>query len=162
MIKIKNFDNYAINENGQVTNLKTGRHLKPGTNQKGYKHLQLSGKTRSIHRMVYEAYVSEIPKDLQINHIDGDKSNNYISNLEIVTRKENMAHAVRIGLIKSGASSNFSKQVESINVITEEVINSFGSIVLASRQTGIAGSAISNVCNGKRVTAGGYKWRFQK
>ena len=65
----------------------------------------------SIHRLVYETFVGKIPKGMQINHKDGNKNNNHISNLEVVTPKENTAHAWRLGLTKKrfGENLNFTK-----------------------------------------------------
>jgi len=71
-------------------------------NGNGYKTTNLwennKGKTLYVHRLVVEAFIGKIPKDMQINHIDGNKSNNNIHNLEIVTRSENVIHAYRNGL----------------------------------------------------------------
>jgi hypothetical protein len=163
MKKIKDFKNYAINEHGDVTNLRTGRVLKNQENQKGYKHLQLSylGKTKtiSIHREVYIAYKGSISDCLEINHIDGVKSNNHISNLEEVTKKENMIKAVENGQIKTGADCANSVSVDQIDVVSGEVICNYGSINIAHKKTGVYASAISSVCSGNRITAGGFKWR---
>lgn len=57
-------------------------------NRKPYKAL--------AHRIVYSYFKGEIPDGMQINHIDGDKGNNALSNLEVVTPSENMRHAVYI------------------------------------------------------------------
>lgn len=57
---------------------------------------------RMAHRLVFSAFVGPIPDGLEINHIDGVKTNNRIENLELVTAKENCAHAVRLGLAPFG------------------------------------------------------------
>jgi len=61
---------------------------------------RITGQRRAflVHRIVWETFVGEIPEGLQINHKDGNKLNNHLSNLEVVTPKENMRHAVRTGL----------------------------------------------------------------
>ena len=74
-------------------------------NGNGYKKVELyknnKGKTFYIHRLVFEAFAIKIPKDTDINHIDGNKANNHISNLELATRSENILHAFKLGLSKS-------------------------------------------------------------
>lgn len=159
---IKGFPNYIISENGSVTNIRSGRVLKQNKNQKGYLQTQLSNKgiskTKTIHRMVFETFKGRIKKGFEINHIDGNKDNNNLYNLEQVTKKENMVKAVEIGLIKKGKECPLSTPVKMINVITNEVLSEFGSINIASKKTGISSSSISSVSSGKRLTAGGYKW----
>jgi len=53
---------------------------------------------RSIHSMVAEAFIGPYPKDKEINHIDGNKQNNSVENLEYITKTENMNHAIKMGL----------------------------------------------------------------
>ena len=62
--------------------------------------IRIDGKYKYVyaHRMVYENFIGEIPVGMDINHIDGDKTNNDISNLEIVTRIENIRHSWEHGL----------------------------------------------------------------
>lgn len=159
---IKDFPNYAISEYGVVKNVKTGRILKSNPNTKGYLIIQISNKpiikTITIHKLVYVTYVGEIPKGFEINHIDGNKRNNHYSNLELVTKKENMIKAVELGLIKSGSESPVSVGINQLNPITKEVINTYGSINIASKKTGIASSSISLASRGLRNSAGGFLW----
>jgi hypothetical protein len=165
MKEIKGFKNYLITEDCKVINKNTGRTLRQCDNGKGYKHLQITNsegfsKMVSMHRLMYINFKGDISEGLEVNHIDGNKGNNTIDNLELVTRKENIKKAVEIGLIKSGFDCRLSKSVKQIDVITHEVIKVHGSISLAHKDTGISISAISSVCNNRRITAGGYKWEF--
>lgn len=72
------------------------RVLKPQENNCGYLRVQLSNKGKSkkffIHRLVASTFLSNIPDNMQINHKDGNKKNNCISNLEIVTASQNAKH----------------------------------------------------------------------
>lgn len=163
MKQIKQFPNYQIDINGNIQNLRTGRILKTGKNQKGYHQITLSNngksKTITIHKLVYITYIGQTKKGYDINHIDGNKNNNSVSNLELITRKENAQKAVINGQIKSGFDCKLSVNVQQINPLTNEVINTFGSIIIATKETNVSSSSISNVINGHRITAGGFKWK---
>lgn len=163
MKKIKDFPNYQIDTNGDIQNLRTGRILKTGKNQKGYHHITLSNKgkskTTTIHKLVFTTYIGQTKKGYDINHIDGNKNNNSVSNLELITRKENCQKAVLNGQIKSGFDCKLSVNVQQINPLTNSVINTYGSIIIATKETNVSGSSISNVINGHRQTAGGFKWK---
>lgn len=163
MKQIKDFPNYLISENGEIINKKTGRVLKINSNKKGYLMVQLSNnpivKTITLHKLVYTTYVGDILKGFEINHIDGNKKNNHYSNLELVTKKENMIKAVELGLIKKGENHPISVGVIQIDPVTKKELKSYGSINIASKETGIASSSISQASRGVRYSAGGYLWK---
>mgnify|MGYP001809888964 CR=1 FL=1 len=86
------------------TRYKSGVCLKPRPNPAGYLRVGLGGNARDryIHALVAEAFIGPRPKGLDVNHIDGDKTNNAVDNLEYCTRKVNINHAVKLGLIQPG------------------------------------------------------------
>lgn len=88
--------NKWLTEGGLVFELdeKTG-HLKlyEKANQRGYGVIHYKGKHYAIHRMIWETFRHEIPKSMEIDHIDGDKSNNSIDNLRCVTHIENVMNS---------------------------------------------------------------------
>lgn len=90
--------NYEVSNFGSVRNTKTGNILKVVTNNYGYKLVCLSNKNKKqtgyIHRLVAEAFIDTDldPKTSVVNHIDGDKSNNAIDNLEWATYSDNAFH----------------------------------------------------------------------
>jgi DNA-binding transcriptional regulator YiaG len=96
---------YDISDDGQIARIATHgiepkkilRLLKPHKKPNGYLATDLQvGQERYrsyVHRLVYRAFRGEIPIGLEINHLDGDKSNNNLSNLELVTRSANMTHS---------------------------------------------------------------------
>lgn len=124
MAKLIYHDRYVAHENGDIQNASTGKVLRPGRNSRGYMTVSLydgstpkKAKSFLVHRLVAEAYLGE--SDLQINHKDGNKENNAISNLEYVTAKENSHHAIKtLGKTQVGECNSNAKltaeQVEEI------------------------------------------------
>lgn len=77
----------------------------------GYTHPQKGTQNFLVHRLVAKYFIHEIPDGMCVNHIDGNKLNNHVSNLEIVTPKENTQHAFKTGLMSGqpGESNSMSK-----------------------------------------------------
>lgn len=103
---------YEVSSIGRVKNVAQGKGRVIGKilstrskNNKGYVQIQLykggKAKTVKLHRLVAEAFLGPMPPDLTTDHIDGDKNNNHISNLEYVTNKENNRRARLKGLMPS-------------------------------------------------------------
>src|SRR5687767_2871680 len=92
---------YFISDIGRVFSTRTGRILR-ARNSRGYRVLMLRDAPRkkisTVHSLVMAAFVGDRPKGHHINHLDGDKANNHLSNLEYCTPRENDQHAWRIGL----------------------------------------------------------------
>jgi hypothetical protein len=89
---------YAVSMDGVVANAKTGRILKPRLTRKGYLRVDLGPKSYLVHRLVASLYLSNSDNLPVVNHIDGIKANNHVSNLEWVTHQENIVHAFKLGL----------------------------------------------------------------
>ena len=146
---IKGYDNYLINEAGQVYNRKMGRFLLGGRNPAGYINIRITSNegiilTWGLHRLlayVFIPYVGDL-NDLVVNHIDGDKTNNCLENLEWTTHKGNLEHAGRMGL------SSKCTPISIRNTFTGEVKH-YPSITECSRQIGIHKDTINY-----RVTIG--------
>lgn len=102
MKDIAGYPNYQISADGLAFNKKTGRWLQPLNLTKGYQGTRLyhegKGKTFKLHRLVALAYIPNPDNLGQVNHIDGDKLNNTVSNLEWCSNQENHDHAIETGL----------------------------------------------------------------
>lgn len=114
---------YSVSSHGRIRRDKhsnkshAGDILKQGVNPQGYKRVELllDGKRHAFltHCLVALCFLGPRPEGFQVNHIDGDKGNAFIGNLEYVTPSENVRHAFRLGLRKAtGVDNNFSKLSE--------------------------------------------------
>lgn len=93
---------FGITEDGRAMNIKTQKWVAINDNGNGYKQISIMVKgkryVRYIHRLVAECFLPN-PNNLpQVNHIDGNKANNSVSNLEWISISENHKHAYRTGL----------------------------------------------------------------
>ena len=85
-------DKYVAFENGMILNLH-GKIIHGGIDRNGYREVTLSRKQYRVHRVIAEVFLPHIPGKFEVNHIDGNKLNNDVRNLEWVTRSENIRHA---------------------------------------------------------------------
>lgn len=77
-----------------------GQILSPKIKKNGYLEVSLSGKSKYIHRLIAETWIGAIPAKMAVNHKDGNKQNNSVDNLEIVTYSQNSKHALENGWLK--------------------------------------------------------------
>ena len=97
---------YEVSDTGIVRNKRTGLIIRGKVDHKGYLTVGLRRtgepqRTAMIHRLVLMAFVGMCPEGYQANHLDGDKGNNRVENLEWVTPSENMRHSYAIGIRKA-------------------------------------------------------------
>lgn len=96
---------YEVSNFGNIKSLITNRLLKPSSDRFGYVRFNAlknkKSKTIRIHRLVMEVF-NPIEIKMQVNHLDGDKTNNHIDNLEWCTDSENKLHAYKHGLMIGG------------------------------------------------------------
>lgn len=154
---IPNYENYKISTTGKIKNINTGRILKFSL-RKGYLSCNLSSnnikKTYNIHQLVAKIFIKNPKRKRLVNHIDGNKLNNNIDNLEWVSPSENCLHAHKNNLVKS-----YKRKVNQCDKFGN-IIMTYDSIKNAEKHTGVNSKHISSVCLGKRKTSGGYIWKF--
>lgn len=157
-IYVKNPD-YGATKNGDIYSRKSGnwRRIKPQTDTDGYQQVRLfdngHGRLTFVHRIIADIFMPKPEGCYEINHIDGDKRNNSVSNLEWSTRSRNMIHAHNSKLIttrtpivaidvSTGARSVYSGQHE------------------AARLLGINQGNINHALKRRYGTCSGYIFRY--
>ena len=168
--RVKSFDRY--DKHGALW---LGKILSNKPQKTGYVNVKFSvdGKrsVKLVHRLVAEAFIPNIENKPEVNHKDGNKSNNKVSNLEWVTSRENTLHGIEKGLIKYNKEALARGQKKSAELMKRKVrqvsidgesLREFNSIKEAAETIGrrAARSSISAVCSHKQKTAYGYKWEY--
>jgi hypothetical protein len=170
-VVVEEFPNYEINENGDVRVIKTGIYKTQAflSKEHDYKVVWLWKKNksykRSVHRLVAQAFIPNPKKKSQVNHKDGIKSNNHVSNLEWATPQENIKHAWDSGLIRTKGlnKNNTGKDRNRVLQYSKKgvFIKEYSSITTAAEESFVKADGIRNCCNGKLKTSGGYIWRYK-
>lgn len=129
---------YQSSNTGRIRRYGVKNIIKPMVTRDGYNRLSLSKKgvikNKFVHRLVAETFIDNIENKPFINHIDGDKQNNSVNNLEWVTSNENTLHSYRLGLqSKQGEKNNQSilkdfqvREIKSKVLSAHELASKFG------------------------------------
>lgn len=161
-------DRYMINKNGEIYSKLKQIIMKNSIDKNGYKIIHLSKsstekKNFKVHRLVAIQFIPTKDETLQVNHKDGIKSNNTVSNLEWITCKENINHAH-----KNKLATNKHKRVPVEQYDMDwNFIARYNSCKEAGLKTGINPCNIEEVISGRipknrpnpRQSAGGYRWK---
>lgn len=159
--QIPGYHNYLLSKEGLVFSIKKGIILSARYTTKGYLQVDLhtdkNKKTFYIHRLVAESFIPNPENKPQVNHLDGNKSNNNVCNLDWATAKENSIHAINNGLHAVVKYIPNFKPKEIENYITGE---KFKSIKEAANAIGITAAHLSKCLSG--IKKNKTKLRYKK
>jgi hypothetical protein len=159
---IINYNLYEISNIGNIRNSNTKQLLKQ-TIKNNYYYINICKKSFRVNRLVANTFLdnNDIKNQIYVNHIDGNKKNNNVNNLEFITPSNNVKHAIKNNLLIINKC-----KVGKYNKNTDELIQIYDSIIDASNNTNIDDATICKVCkyyqtgNGKNKSAGGYIWKY--
>lgn len=163
--EVEGYEQYLISDEGKLFSRKSGKLLKLQARNDGY---IVAGITKNekvknvyIHRLVMKAFKPEGEKET-VNHIDGNKANNHVDNLEWCTYSENNQHAIKTGLNTTEHKINKkgSKPVSQYD-LEGNLIKTYPSMRQAERETGINATSIGHGIR-KGWNYGGFMWKFSK
>lgn len=159
---IKNYEGrYEISSIGRVKSVGRGRGMRPGrilalrAHEGGYLAVDLWANNKPkrflVHRLVAAAFVGELPDNMEVNHDNGNKKDNRASNLEIVSRQENIDHAVATGLINNKGTRNSSARIteDDVLAIRREYKRGVCGYLSTSRKLGLSQEIVRGVITGR-------------
>lgn len=154
------FDRFEASTDGKIRNAKTQKIYKTFVNKNGYEQICVSlghrnrKKVFRVHRAILETFMPNPENKPEVNHKDGNKLNNHVSNLEWATESENIRHAYDNGLASAlrGTENPWAKlTAEDVLYIREHYIpydSVYGARALG-RKFGVNKNTIRNIANGK-------------
>ena len=166
---IKGFENYKVSNTGKVYSLAKNKVMKPWIISSGYYAVYLVDREVSKHMLVYRLvalnFIDNPLNKPQVNHIDGDKLNNNVDNLEWTTASENINHNKVLGRLDTHTAREAlnkvqTKAVNQLDIETGKVIATYNTIREACKETGSQDAKITLVCQGKRNSHNGYSWEY--
>ena len=160
---------YQVSNLGRIKSLQTNRIIKGGLTGYGYLHINARKDRKShtlyVHKAVASAFIPNPDNKPQVNHIDGNKLNNCLDNLEWVTYSENNKHAYKTGLKKAtkGKNNDYSRSLMTpINQydLDGNFIKRWNSQKEITNELNIPQQSISSCVRGKRNKTHNYIWKY--
>lgn len=174
--QVSNFGNvktlerqYISGKTYKVKKTQPEKLLSQKRQQTGYCVVLLYGERRHyclVHRLVAQAFLDNPENKPCVNHIDGNKQNNNVDNLEWVTKSENTQHAIKLGLRKDsnmrgkkGILNKLSKKVYQYD-LQGNLIKEWACVSDVARHYAVTPSCVANCARGLIKTVKGYKWNY--
>lgn len=151
---VNGIDGYKISNRGRVKN-HYGRITEGYKNESGYLWVSIASKSYLLHRLIAKVFIANPENKEQVNHIDGNKENSCVNNLEWCSNLENQIHKVNSGL------SNCTKKIIQYDLQMNK-IKEFNSQREASKELNISYAGISKCCLEKQKTAGHFIFKFSE
>ena len=150
----------AVSSHGRYRNSR-GVVNTPTPARSGYVSVTISGKSTSMHRAVAEAFglPGQSAERCQVNHTDGDRSNNRLENLEWVSAAENVKHSHDTNAQRRQCGPRQSKPVEARRLGTDKWVR-FASTAEAAQALGLSSDCVSSCARGRQQRCGDYELRF--
>lgn len=167
--KPTNYEGYEVSDTGLVRSCGKNKHdkiLKPSINHKGYEVVYPSDSNKNgyktscqVHRLVAEAFIPNSDNKPQVNHIDANKRNNHVNNLEWCTNLENHEHKLENNLVPE---SHIPKRIGKFDD-NGNLVETYESLYKAAVSLGLEGKRgyeISRCAKGLRKTFKGFVWKY--
>lgn len=161
---------YQASNLGRVKSLKRPRGLKekilkPLITRNGYYQVALNknsiAKFYKVHRLVWLVFNGQIPENMQVNHINEIKTDNRLSNLNLMTPKENSNWGTRNEKVSIKMTNGKTSKLVLQFTLDDILVKEYPSIKQVEREKGFDHSYIVKCCKGKIPTAYGYKWQYK-
>ena len=163
--RVKSLERFRKGKNGSLVTVKE-KILKPAIIRNGYYQIglrkQSTIKFYLVHRLVFEVFNGHIPEGYEINHLDERPVNNALSNLSLVTHKENLNWGTRNEKVSIKMTNGKLSKVVLQFTLDDILIKEYPSTQQIERETGFSHQHISACCNGKHKTAYGFKWKYKE
>ena len=143
---------------------RTGLVFTPKPHQDGYAVTQIASTKYLVHRLVAEAFLPPppTPKHVEVNHKDGDTTNNNVDNLEWCTKSENVQHSYATNTTRASSAGRLVKPIRGRPVGSNEWTVYPGGASEAARLLGVNVGNVSHVCTGKQLSAYGYVFEYDQ